>query len=284
MSVKIIQDRLAQYAVQSEQDEINALKEIFQEIALAALSRADFFKYAAFQGGTCLRILHGLQRFSEDLDFVLKENQNDFDWKIFLKNMTEEFSSFGIDVEVQDRSKMDRVVQSAFLKEKSIGQIMTFPRSSSVGLIKIKIEIDTNPPPGSHYEVKYLDFPFAFGITTQDLPSLFAGKSHALLCREYIKGRDWYDFLWYVSRKIIPNFELLTHALNQMGPWQNKNLTVDAKWYVKTLRERIKAIDWKAAKQDVARFLKPQEQKSLEVWGEEFFLDRMEKFEGLIKI
>ena len=94
MSVEMIQQKLLSYNSQTLLEEENALKEIAQEIALMSLSRTGFFRVAAFQGGTCLRILYGLERFSEDLDFVLDMPDKKFNWDIYIKGMTEEFKAY----------------------------------------------------------------------------------------------------------------------------------------------------------------------------------------------
>lgn len=282
MSVKIIQEKLETYHCASEQDESLALKEITQEIALAALARTDYFKYAAFQGGTCLRILYSLDRFSEDLDFTLQKPDLKFDWTAYLKDLQLEYSAFGFELQVQDRSSFENPIRKAFLKEDSIGKVLVLqhrPKDRKMKSIKIKFELDVNPPAGAEFEVKYLDFPFAAAVTTQNLSSLFAGKSHALLCREYVKGRDWYDFNWYVIRKVSPNYEYLSKACTQQGQWKGENLSIDKSWYLEKMREKITSLDWKAAKADVERFLRPSALPSLELWGQEFFLDRLQKME-----
>lgn len=286
MSVKIIQERFERYDCSSLQDEERVFKEIIQEIALASLSRAGFFKQASFQGGTCLRILYSLERFSEDLDFILKEPTSNFQWENYLNGLEMEFDSYGIELITQDRSDADAMVKKAFIKSDSIGKILKLrypkvdgPSRSSV----IKFELDTNPPLGSSFETKYLDFPFPFPITVQDLPSMFAGKSHALLCRKYTKGRDWFDFLWYVSREALINFEFLSNAINQFGPWKGKNIKVDKEWYLKVMNEKITATKWDEAKKDVERFLKPKDLITLDLWSQDFFLDRLSKVEGYIK-
>ena len=193
MSVKIIQERFDAYQCGSQQEEENALREISQEIALAALSRVDFFKKAAFQGGTCLRIFYGLERFSEDLDFILKSPNKDFSLEPYIRNMALEFRSYGYRLEVSDRSKPENTVKKCFLKDDSLGKVLNLTHlkgATNVRKIKIKLEVDTNPPAGSGFVNKFLDFPFPFAVTLQDMDSLFAGKSHALLCREYTKRRD----------------------------------------------------------------------------------------------
>src|SRR5580704_4723863 len=201
MSVEIVQQRLLGYDCKTVLDQENALKEIAQEIALMALSRAGFYKIAAFQGGTCLRILYGLERFSEDLDFVLEKPDKNFNWETYIKNMREEFNAYGYSLDIINRTKLDKVIKTAFLKADSSGGMLIIKDSRSHRpKLQIKLEIDTNPPDGSRYELKYLDFPLAYSVQSQDLPSLFASKNHALLCRDYIKGRDWYDFSWYVAK------------------------------------------------------------------------------------
>ena len=280
MSVKIIQERLDSYQCRSQQEEENALREITQEVALSALSRTDFFKFAGFQGGTCLRIFYSLARFSEDLDFILKQPDKDFKLKPYLKSLEIEMQAYGYRLEVIDRSKADSAVKKGFLKDDSLGKVLSLERLKGVTnsrKIKIKLEVDTNPPRGSIFENKFLDFPFPFAATVQDLPSLFAGKNHALLCREYTKGRDWYDFLWYVSRKVSINFEFLSSALNQIGPWRGQGLVVDKLWYYQQMKQKICDVNWGEIKEELARFLKPEDVKTLKIWNEEFFLDRLKK-------
>ena len=280
MSVRIIQEKLESYHARSVQEETNAVKEITQELVLAALARSNFFKAAAFQGGTCLRILYGLERFSEDLDFVLQKPDPKFSFEGYLSPLRSEFGAYGYDLQIDDRSKPDIAVKKLFLKDHSIGKVLSlqFKRRRDFPLpVKIKVEVDANPPLGSHLDQKYLDFPFPFAIIVQDPPSLFAGKCHALLCREYVKGRDWYDFVWYVGRKTPVNHALLSNALDQIGPWQGQGIRVDKEWLVSALEKKIRAIDWVAAKRDVERFVVPSQLPSLELWGADFFLDRLEK-------
>lgn len=284
MSVEIIQQKLLNYQCQTVLEQENALKEIAQEIALMALSRAYFFQLAAFQGGTCLRILYGLERFSEDLDFVLLKSNTHFDWDEYIKNMQEEFDAYGYKLEVTNKKKLDSTIRTAFLKADSQGGLLLLKDArTNRPRLQIKLEIDTRPPDGSTYELKYLDFPMPYSIQTQDLPSLFASKSHALLCRSYTKGRDWYDFIWYVSRQTSINFTLLNKALEQAGPWSNQNILITPEWFLVKLREKINLIDWNEAKKDVARFLQQRQRASLDVWSKEFFLSRVDKLASYIK-
>lgn len=280
MSITIVQQRLESYKCQTPLEEENAIKEITQEIALLGLSRAGFFKDVEFHGGTALRILYGLQRFSEDLDFATLKPDNKFELNKYLKPVADEFNNYGYDVEIQDRSKADRVVQKAFLKDDSIGRVLLlqYPQPiRSSKKIQIKFEVDTNPPLGAETEIKYLDFPFPFTVQTKNLPSSFSGKIHALLCRPYLKGRDWYDFIWYIAQNIGLNYQLLTNAINQIGPWQKQNILINKDWVLTQLDQKIQSIDWQKAAEDVRRFLRPNEQEALGLWSEDFFLSRLEK-------
>ncbi len=280
MSIKLIQERLDSYQCKSELEEEQAIREITQEVTLAALGRTDFFKFAAFQGGTCLRIFHGINRFSEDMDFILQQPNLAFELKPYLQATLEELKAYGYNIEIIDRSRTDIAVKKAFLKDDSVGKVIQLNYAGQTGpsrKIRIKFEVDTNPPTHSGFEVKYIDFPFVSSVTVQDRPSLFAGKIHALLCREYIKGRDWYDFLWYTSQKISINLSFLSSALNQMGPWQGKQIEANLDWVLAELAHKIRSLDWKLVAEDVRRFIRPHEQPSLDLWSKELFLGQIEK-------
>jgi len=279
MNIKVIEDRIASYNPASKNDELNAFKEIAQEIALFGLSRSPLFKQAAFQGDTCLRIVYGLPRFSEDLDFILFEPDPNFVWEPFFQELKLEFEAFGLNLTTIDRSNATNAVKRAFLKEDSFAQILklSYARNKAdIQSIKIKLEIDTTPPQGSNFEAKIVEFPAPFSIVAQDLSSLFAGKLHALLCREYIKGRDWYDFIWYVVRKTPVNFYFLQNALFQLGPYSGKVLTINKDWLIETLTKTLNKIDWDIAQKDVAPFISKQEQSSLQLWSKDFFMRYIE--------
>ncbi len=270
---KRLQRNSATNAVQEEQ----ALKEMLQEIALYALWRGGFFEVAAFQGGTSLRILHGLPRFSEDLDFILLKPDPAFQWSHYFDTLTEVLAQFGVRCDLSDRSRMDNAVRQALLKDNSIGRQLdlSFFDADTPRKLKVKLEIDTRPPAGTGTRWHYLDFPVDFEVCAQDLPSNFALKLHALLCRPYLKGRDWFDFAWYCKQETRPNLPHLAHALNQAGPWQDQHPPVDAQWLVAALHTKIKTIDWSLAAQDVAPFLPAREQASLRLWSERFFADKV---------
>ena len=282
--IGLIKNRLAEYKVSSPIEEENALKEIVQEIILFALWQADFFEVAAFQGGTSLRILHGLTRFSEDIDFILLEPDPGFSWQPYLDKLAETCQEFGIEPEALDKNRMDRNVKTALIKDNTIANQLnlSFMNNNKGQKLKIKLEIDCNPPAGSGFEYTYLDFPVDFEVGHQDMSSNFALKTHALLCRPYLKGRDWYDFNWYIAQGVTPNLLLLQNALIQYGPWKDQELNVDREWLVKALGEKISAIDWKDAAEDVERFLKPVEQKSLKLWSEKFYMNKINKLDKLL--
>ena len=276
--IELIQRRLDSYSPANQVEEEQAIKEILQEIALYGLWRAGFFEVAAFQGDTSLRILHKLPRFSEDLDFILKESNPDFEWNSYLKPLLEGLEEFGLKSEVLDKSHMDQRVKKALLKDNSIANQLNlaFYRGPAGQKMNIKLEIDINPPQGSGYEYTYLDFPLDFEVCHQDLNSNFALKIHALLCRTYLKGRDWYDFSWYVAQKISPNLPHLQAALYQFGPWAEQSITVDSAWLRNAMLEKVAAIDWREAATDVERFLNATERQSLQLWSERFFRAKVE--------
>src|SRR5271157_4585321 len=199
---------MARYDGRRREDYVRALREILQEIALLGLWRSKFFEKAAFYGGTALRILYGLDRFSEDLDFSLLEPKPDFDLSKYCVALQTEMRSFGFEVTIESKEKRRQsAVQSAFIKSNTLKQLVvietaeelvrTVPRGQ---VLKIRLEVDTVPPPGFSTEVKYLLHPIPFPVKSYTLPDLFAGKRHALLCRRWktrVKGRDWYDFVWF---------------------------------------------------------------------------------------
>jgi len=280
MSVAIVQERLLSYGCASTLEEEQALREISQEIILAGLGRTDFFSHAGFHGGTCLRVFHGLNRFSEDLDFALRDRDDAFRLGPYLEKVRDELTAYGYALEIDDRSRRGDAVQKAFLKDQSLGSLLTLdyrPRTGPMRKLRIKLEVDTNPPGGATYSMPVLDYPFPSAIRVFDLSSLFAGKIHALLCRDYLKGRDWYDFVWYTARRTPVNHALLSSALDQQGPWAGSAPATDNAWCISALSAVIEAVDWRQAREDVRRFLKPIELPSLELWNTEFFLTQCRK-------
>ena len=275
MPTHVLSAKIRDYAPANPLEQENVLQELMQHYLLASLSRAGFFSEAVFHGGTCLRIVNGLGRFSEDLDFLLKRPDPDFRWQTYLDAVRKDCLQEGIAFEVQDKSHAGTAFQKAFLKTDSVGKILTlelpFERRNPKKF-RIKLEIDTNPPAGSAFTTSYITFPATAPLTTQTLESSFALKLHALLCRPYVKGRDWFDFVWYVSRQTRPNLPLLCEALKQQGPWAQQDVAVDSAWVRENMTVTIRRIDWTAARQDIQRFLPLREQNGLNAWGVDFFL------------
>jgi len=280
MSIRMIEQKLKSYSVSSEIEEMQALREITQEIILASLGRTDFFNQATFQGETCLRIFHGLNRFSEDLDFTLLEPNPDFSWQKYLGQVATDVVSFGYQMEVTDRHETESTARLAFLKDEAAGKILQLRyagKTKILGKIRIKLEIDTNPPSGGQNELKYVDFPYLSPVNVQNPATLFAGKIHALLCRNYVKGRDWYDFIWYTARKTPVNYRYLEEALDQSGPWKDTKVHIDQNWLHDALYQRITSIDWLEAGKDVRRFIPVGEQFSIDFWNAEVFIQHLDK-------
>jgi predicted nucleotidyltransferase component of viral defense system len=276
--IELIQKRLDGYQATSPVQEEQATKEIIQEITLYALWRAGFFEVAAFQGGTSLRILHQLPRFSEDLDFMLKQPDPQFDWSGYLTELLSCFEEYGLQSEALPKGRMEQRIRKAVIKDNSVtNQLkLSFYKGHKDQKINIKLEIDVEPPAESGYEYTYLDFPTDFEVCHQDLSSNFALKIHALLCRGFMKGRDWYDFNWYVRQGVSPNLPHLRNALIQFGPWQGRgDLEVNLPWLQEVLQQKIGEIDWREAAADVERFLPTGEQKSLALWSERFFTQKV---------
>lgn len=275
MIEKVLKARLAEYSPRNSIEQENVLQEIAQHFILASLSKTAFFSRAFFHGGTCLRILFDLPRFSEDLDFMLREPDPAFKWPPFIQQIQDDFLAQGLTIDAKDPSTAEGAVRKAILKADSLGAILSldlpFSRHRN-RTIRVKLEIDANPPQGSTIETGYITFPKVAPLSIQTLPSGFATKMHALLCRRYIKGRDWFDFLWYIQRKVKPDLLLLANALHQYGPWAGQNLSVDHEWIADALRSRIESLDWKQTADDVRRFLPLAEQESLEHWSVDFFL------------
>ena len=275
----IIQNRLStHYELKTAEDELNALKEITQEVVLYALYKVGFFEKACFMGGTCLRIVHSLDRFSEDLDFSTRKVDSSFRLDEYLEKAMDIMNPYGYGLTIDEKDLADKSVQSRFLKDDSIKKVLTFKhKQDERQKIKIKVEIDTKPPEGAVEKTEFIDFPEDFQILAYDLPSLMSGKLHALLCRTYEKGRDWYDYSWYVKNNCSPNLKLLENALKQLGPWKGKDIQVDEKFLKDALVEKIDSLDWEDIKKDVRKFLSPEKAQSLEIWSSDFFKSKVKK-------
>ena len=273
----MIKEWMDSYAPKTVLETEQALREIMQEITLAGLYRANFFKQAAFYGGTALRIFHGLNRFSEDLDFSLLEKNSAFELAPYLEGVKSEFAALGMQVTFIQKSKVAiSANDSAFLKAETLwGELLVETNLPQLSLsqkpsIKIKLEVDTQQPLLFETENKLLIKPFSFYVNCFTLPNLFAGKMHALLFRKWkerVKGRDWYDLDWYIKKGIPVNLAHLAERARESGDWSEPSLTKGQLHQL--LIERIRSLDMNRVKEDVIRFIpNPQE---LDIWSPNYF-------------
>lgn len=279
-----LETMIARYNPKDNEERENAIKEIIQEIALAGLSRGCFFEKAVFYGGTCLRIYHGLDRFSEDLDFALTKKVGDFELDTYFFFMKKEFQSYGLDISIETKKQEEySQMQSAFIKANTlVMMVYFFPKSEEAKKVisnkklKIKFEIDTDNPEGGITEYKYKMLPAPYETQIFDLPTLFAGKIHAILCREYknrVKGRDFYDYLFYVSKGTKFNIKYLENKLKNTGAIDIKtDLTLDI--VKEMLRNKFETTDYESAKQDVSNFI--NDKSKIVLWNKELFISTLD--------
>lgn len=274
-----IKQMLKRFNPKTTIENIRALREIIQEIALVGLWRAKFFEEAAFYGGTALRILYGLDRFSEDLDFSLLIPNNKFSLAKYNKVVQQELSSFGIKATVSTKEKnFDSNIESAFIKANTKQEFISIGLSNFMltgidknATVKIKFEVDINPPNQFTVEAKNLSEPIPISIKTYVAPDLFAGKIHALLCRNWktnIKGRDWYDFCWFIRKKIPLNLKHLQQRMIQSGHLSLNEYLTEKLLYIK-LEKKILDVDFKLASNDVRAFIK--DPSILDCWSKDYF-------------
>lgn len=264
----IFNQMLSRYSIKTQDDRLNALHETMQQVCLAGLNRAGFFEDAAFYGGTCLRIFHKLPRFSEDMDFSLLKARPDFSIENYFDAIQTEFSAVGRTINIEKKEKKQATaIESAFLKDNTDIVNIRFNTSPTV---KIKIEVDKNPPQNFSTEYKLLLLPFSFMTRCYTLPSLFAGKMHALLFRKWrnrVKGRDWYDFEWYIRNNIPLNFEHFKARAIQSEGAEFEDLTHDQ--LIDLLKNKFTTTKTEQVIEDVRRFVtNPQ---SLQIWSNEYF-------------
>ena len=270
MRNEIFDNMLSRYELATEQQKRNAIFEVNQQIILSGLYAGGFFESAAFYGGTCLRIFHGLQRFSEDMDFSLLTPDENFDFSKYFQPIIDAFALVGREVEITKKDKKSfGKVESAFLKDNTDVYDVTFQTEKS---IKIKIEVDTNPPLNFVTEQKLLLQPHSFMTRCFTLPDLFAGKMHALVYRAWknrVKGRDWYDFEWYVRHNIPLDFGHLAERCKQFN-----NEVITPEQFRAKLIERLSTADIKQVKEDVLPFVR--EPKELAIWSNDYFVQLAE--------
>lgn len=254
-----------------------------QEITLAGLSRTDFFEKAAFYEGTALRIFYGFDRFSEDLDFSLLASDPNFSLESYFSEILLEFESQGMLVSIKEKKKTKQSsIDSAFLKSETVWKelllenIIQQTGVKSNKTIKIKIEVDCEPPLGFDTEQKLMTRPFSFYVKCFTRSSLFAGKMHALLFRKWkirVKGRDWYDLEWYIRKGIPLDVSHFLHRAKDTGDWQEENIT--SAQIIELLKEKINSVSFSSIKEDVVRFIKDDD--TLKIWSPAYFNDLLEK-------
>ena len=279
----VIETMLEKYNPKNNIERENAIKEIIQEIALEGLSRGGFFEKAIFYGGTCLRIFHGLDRFSEDLDFALIDRDESFKLDKYFPSLQKEFLSYGLEINIETKKKENNQnIQSAFLKGNTYMLMMNFfPKSEDTKKIinnqkiKIKFEIDVDNPAGGVSEYRYRMLPAPYEVRIFDEATLFAGKIHAILCRDYknhVKGRDYYDYLFYIGKGSKINFKYLENKLKNTGKISNDtNLTLEM--LKEMLKEKFINTDYESAKADVSNFINGID--SLKLWKADLFLSTL---------
>lgn len=273
--MNVFEKMLARYDITTGEQKRNATHEVMQEITLAGLYRGGFFDKAAFYGGTCLRIFHDLPRFSEDMDFSLVGKDEQFNLESYFPSITEEFKAAGRDVVISRKEKKKETrIESAFLKDNSAIYDVKFKTEKD---IKIKIEVDIDPPLGFTTEQKLSLMPFSFMTRCFTLSGLYAGKMHALLFRNWksrVKGRDWYDFEWYVRHNVRLDF---AHFQTRTKEFNGVEMDQDA--FVEMLKKRLGSADIKMVKRDVLPFVQnPQE---LDIWSNDYFLQLADRISYL---
>jgi predicted nucleotidyltransferase component of viral defense system len=274
-TMTVFDQMLARYELRTGQQKRNAMHEVMQEIALAGLYRAGFFDRAAFYGGNCLRIFHGLPRFSEDMDFSLTAKDGMFDLESYFPAIVEEFKAAGRDVVITRKEKKTTTrIESAFLKDNTEIYDLRFKTEKD---IKIKIEVDTDPPLGFATEQKLSMMPFSFMTRCFTLPDLYAGKMHALLFRKYqnrVKGRDWYDFEWYVRHGVPLDF---AHLQTRIKEFNGEDMSRGE--FALRLKERLGGTDIRSVKNDVLPFV--QNPVDLDIWSNDYFLQLADRIKFL---
>lgn len=271
-----IEEMLSMYSPDNEDQYKQAFKEIMQEVVLCGLARSGFFEVAAFTGGTALRIMHGIKRFSEDLDFSLIDPDKEFSFDRYLPYVKRELNANGFDVELGKVSQKS-AVKSAFIKADTCKLILNFLsvdpevfHISKTEKVKVKLEIDTNPPAGAQYEEITKVLPSPYVVKCLECPSMFALKCHALMCRKYTKGRDYYDYLWFINRGTSVNYELLKNAYYQT---EGDILTKE------DIIKRLEKVFHNAAIEDVTKDVRPflETPEEIEDWSKETFEDTTER-------
>lgn len=276
-----VRTMLDKYNCRTSDEYTHALREILQEVALLGLWRSRFFEHAAFYGGTALRVLYGMNRFSEDMDFSLIEPDDSFSLGSFGNSLTREIESFGFNVSFEEKERRSSgAIDSAFLKANTFRELMVIEASDEVlrtvhqhKRLKIKIEVDVDPPGGFETESKYLLHPIPFSVRVYSLPDLFAGKLHAVLCRKWkrrVKGRDWYDLVWYAANHPYVRLSHLESRMRQSGDYEAGE-PLSLQGLENMLNNAITELDVDNALTEVAPFVR--DRRDLDIWSHDFFRD-----------
>jgi predicted nucleotidyltransferase component of viral defense system len=282
-----IQRMLQRYSRDTIEENVAALREILQQLALLGLWRSKFFEQAAFYGGTALHMLHGLDRYSEDLDFSLLKPNVEFSLAKYGSALERELSGFGFEVSFERVQKsQESAIESAFIKTNTLKQMILIDadRRLLAGLqsdqkLKIRLEVDVDPPGGFETESKPILQPVPFAVRVYTLPDLFAGKMHALLCRRWrnrVKGRDWYDFVWYVANYPRLHLSHLERRMRQSGDYKSER-PLEPEEFRNMMRQAVESLEVERAREEVIPFV--LDRRSVEVWSAEFFISLIDKIE-----
>ena len=282
-----IRPMLDRYAPETRDDYVNALREILQELALLGLWRSKFFEHAAFYGGTALRVLYGLDRYSEDIDFSLLAPDPGFSLGQYGESLLREIGSFGFSVEFEHREPTQQTaIESAFLKAHTLKQLLVieadaewFPGLHLGSALRIKLEVDIDPPGDFETESRYLLQPIPFAVRVYSLPDLFAGKLHAILCRRWqtrVKGRDWYDLVWYAGRHPQVRLSHLEERMRQSGDYRDETPLTRGR-LMELLRQAVDQLDVGRAQDDMVRFVR--DPRTIDVWSRDFFREVVQRIE-----
>jgi len=282
-----IEQMLERYACQTRDDYVNALREILQQIALLGLWRGKFFEHAAFYGGTALRLLYGMDRYSEDLDFSLLKPDSAYALDAYDDALRRELASFGFDVSFEPRKRhVPSAIESAFLKANTLQQFIVVNAATSITrllhpgeVLKIKLEVDTDPPGGFETESRTVLMPVPFAVRVYSRPDLFAGKMHAILCRRWktrVKGRDWYDLVWYLGHHPQLRLRHLESRLRASGDWIDVSPLTRAD-LLDHLHAAIASVDIPQIREEADRYVR--DKSSLALWSREFFLQIVDGIE-----
>lgn len=281
----IIVAMVKRFDIRTDIERDHAVRQTIQEMVLESLSHTDFFEKVSFNGGTALRIFHNLDRFSEDLDFFLKVNADEFDFEYYIRELRNNLSRFGIDfiTDVVNKANNNNIkkgmvstntknlVMSFFLDDRFADSICESQ------LTKIKIEVDIDPAPYSISERTMSTLPFPYSISVADMSTMFSGKIHAILCRGWknrVKGRDLYDFVFFINNKTSVNYMFLKEKLITSG-YDGEKLTFDE--VKRMLVKKFNDVDYKSAKDDIINFISTEHVVGLDAWCPEFFVSLCDK-------